>query len=189
MQGGRGGEGRRGRRGGEGRGGGVQKFSKHNFILLHLRTSKYCNQVSAPVQPKLLSDTEAVMCAGALRERRAAPRRRRQAPGAGGEEDVGAEFNPENPYQVSHTRRFFFCCFQVPLQPLDCRLGSEREAGGGAPEKAFLRRAPHSCASGSRCRGHGGGARIVTADLSACVGVFSVLCLSKAFLSPVRLYE
>ncbi|KAM8850547.1 leukocyte cell-derived chemotaxin 1-like isoform 2-T2 [Spinachia spinachia] len=35
-----------------------------------------------------------------LRERRAAPRQRRQAPAAGEEEeDVEAEFNPENPYQ------------------------------------------------------------------------------------------
>ncbi|XP_037314218.1 leukocyte cell-derived chemotaxin 1-like [Pungitius pungitius] len=35
-----------------------------------------------------------------LRERRAAPRQRRRAPGAGEEEeDVEAEFNPENPYQ------------------------------------------------------------------------------------------
>nr|XP_020479715.1 leukocyte cell-derived chemotaxin 1 [Monopterus albus] len=33
------------------------------------------------------------------RKRRAAPRQRGQAPGAGEEEDVEAEFNPENPYQ------------------------------------------------------------------------------------------
>lgn len=48
------------------------------------------------------------MCAGGQRKRRAAPRQRRQAAGAAGqevEEDVEAEFNPENPYQVSHTHK------------------------------------------------------------------------------------
>lgn len=53
----------------------------------------------------LLSDFEAlVMFAGAQRKRRAAPRQRRQ-PAAPEEEEEDAEgpFNPENPYQVSHT--------------------------------------------------------------------------------------
>lgn len=48
------------------------------------------------------------MCAGGQRKRRAAPRQRRQAAGAAGQEvkeDVEAEFNPENPYQVSHTHK------------------------------------------------------------------------------------
>lgn len=48
------------------------------------------------------------MCAGAQRKRRAAPRQQRQAAAPregeeGEEEDAEAEFNPENPYQVSHT--------------------------------------------------------------------------------------
>lgn len=43
------------------------------------------------------------MCAGGQRKRRDAPRQRRQAVGPEEEEeDVEAEFNPENPYQVSH---------------------------------------------------------------------------------------
>lgn len=47
------------------------------------------------------------MCAGGQRNRRAAPRQRRQAavPLEEEEEDVEAEFNPENPYQVSHANR------------------------------------------------------------------------------------
>lgn len=42
-----------------------------------------------------------MMCAGRQRKRRAAPRQRRQA-ATEDEEDVEAEFNPDNPYQVSH---------------------------------------------------------------------------------------
>lgn len=41
--------------------------------------------------------------------------------------------------------------------------------------EGYLRRPrPESCSHSSRCRGHGAGGRLVTADLSACVGVFSV---------------
>lgn len=54
-----------------------------------------------------------MMCAGAQRKRRAAPRQRRQAAAPEEEEveveDAEAELNPENPYQVSHSAqtRFF----------------------------------------------------------------------------------
>lgn len=45
-----------------------------------------------------------MMCSGAQRKRRAGPRQRRQAAAPlEEEEDAEAEFNPENPYQVSHT--------------------------------------------------------------------------------------
>lgn len=64
----------------------------------------------------LLSDTKTVMCAGGQRKTRAAPsrRRRRQAPGADEEEDVEAEFNPENPYQVSHTNTLAIAAPSAP---------------------------------------------------------------------------
>lgn len=46
------------------------------------------------------------MCSGAQRKRRAGPRQRRQAAAPQEEEEeAGAEFNPENPYQVSHAAR------------------------------------------------------------------------------------
>ncbi|MEQ2194189.1 hypothetical protein XENOCAPTIV_025125 [Xenoophorus captivus] len=50
-----------------------------------------------------MSDTDTVMCVGGQRGSRAAPRQRRQAAAAEDYTDVEAEFNPENPYQVSHT--------------------------------------------------------------------------------------
>lgn len=125
-----------------------------------------------------------MICAGGQRKKRAAPRQRRQAAGAGGEEeeeDVEAEFNPENPYQVSHTNKqdshgsTFSSSLYVRPRRRDCPIGSE-----GYLRRLFPRRISHSCASGSRCRGYGGGARIVTANLSVCVGVLSVLAF------PVR---
>lgn len=178
---------------------GGQKFSKHNFILLHLSMEpekRLCNQELSHINATLLLNLvcwqklEAVMCAGGQRKRRAAPRQRRQATGAGEEEeDVEAEFNPENPYQVSHTNTFFFCLCLHPTTASTTVPSDLREL--------FQRRVSHSCARSSRCRGHGGAAWIVTADLSVCVGVFSVhafFCvrLSEpvyAFLSALSLYE
>lgn len=129
------------------------------------------------------------MCAGGQRKRRAVPRHRRQAAGAGEEEeDVEAEFNPENPYQVSHANKLArsssSAVFTSRRGVWDCPFTSV-----GYLRRLSPRRVSHSCASGSRCRGHGIGARIVTADLSVCMGVFSVhafsmrgcLSLSKAF--------
>lgn len=111
------------------------------------------------------------MCAGGQRKRRAAPRQRRQAAGAAGqevEEDVEAEFNPENPYQVSHTHKRDFLLLLRLRWAAASQLSDQIR---GLPETLFPARDSHSCASGSRCRGHGGGARIVTANLSVCVGV------------------
>lgn len=115
------------------------------------------------------------MCAGGQRKRRAAPGQRRQANVARveEEEDVEAEFNPENPYQVSHTNRLtrfsFICRVRSRCRVRSCPLRSE-----GYLIRLFQRRVPHSCASGSRCRGQGGGAWIVAANLSVCGGVCSV---------------
>ncbi|MEQ2158580.1 hypothetical protein GOODEAATRI_013690 [Goodea atripinnis] len=51
-----------------------------------------------------MSDIDTVMmCVGGQRGSRAAPRQRRQAAATEDYTDVEAEFNPENPYQVSHT--------------------------------------------------------------------------------------
>lgn len=54
------------------------------------------------------------MCAGGQRKTRAALRQRRQAPGNEEEEDVEAEFNPENPYQVSHTNKLAIASSSAP---------------------------------------------------------------------------
>lgn len=119
------------------------------------------------------------MCAGGQRKRRAAPRQRLQAAVAGveEEEDVEAEFNPENPYQVSHTNKLtrssFICCVTSRYRVRSCLLRSE-----GYLRRLLQREVSHSCANGSRCRGQGGGAQIVTANLSVCGGVFSVHALS-----------
>lgn len=126
------------------------------------------------------------MCAGGQRKRRAAPRQRRQAAGAvEEEEDVEAEFNPENPYQVSHTDKLTRSSPSVVFAPRygvhNCLLRSEGYLRG-----LLLRRVSHSCASGSRCRGHGRGARIVTANLSVCVGVFCACVFYVRLSVPVQ---
>lgn len=128
------------------------------------------------------------MCAGGRRKRSAAPRQRRQAAvqGADDYEDVEAEFNPENPYHVSHTNKLSRSC----LFTSGCSFGSCLFRSEGAEEVGgrgvHLRRVSHSCRSGSRCWGHGATAQIVTAHLREwifCSG------LSKAFLSGMSLYE
>ncbi|XP_039672287.1 leukocyte cell-derived chemotaxin 1-like [Perca fluviatilis] len=107
------------------------------------------------------------------RKRRAAPRQRRQAAGEEEEEDVEAEFNPENPYQVSHTDQLTHFSSSVKFTSRcsvhDCPFRSEDYL-----RRLSLRSVSHSCAGSSRCRGHSGGTRIVTANLSVCVAVFSV---------------
>lgn len=88
------------------------------------------------------------MCAGAQRKGRAAPRQRRQAAAPGEGEDAEAEFNPENPYQVSHTKQ---TCFP-PLVVAACPLTSERYR-----RRTWRRALSHRTASSNRCRGHGAG--------------------------------
>lgn len=109
-----------------------------------------------------LSDTDIVMFAGGQRKRRAAPVQRRQAVGAEEEEeDVEAEFNPDNPYQVSHTHKpALLLSFTSRLCVSACPFRSEGYLG-----RFRRRRVSHSSASGSRCRGHVAGSRIVTANL------------------------
>lgn len=98
------------------------------------------------------------MCAGGKRKRRAAPRQRRQAATQEGEdyEDVEAEFNPENPYHVSHTNNNSHVA--LCLHPAFEAVRSDLRVRGGLPEKAF----PEECFSqlqerqqmlGSRRRG------------------------------------
>lgn len=100
------------------------------------------------------------MCAGGQRKRRAVPRRRRQAAGTGEEEeeDVEAEFNPENPYQVSHANKLArsssSAVFTSRRGVWDCPFTS-----AGYLRRLSPGRVSHSCASGSRCWGHGRGAR------------------------------
>lgn len=113
------------------------------------------------------------MCAGAQRKGRAAPRQRRQAAAPEEEEDVEAGFNPENPYQVSHTKQT--CFSSPPRRPgvAACPLTSERYL-----RRTRRRALSHSTASGSRCRGHGAGARIVAANLTARTNGFSTRAFS-----------
>lgn len=125
------------------------------------------------------------MCAGGQRKRRAALRQRRQAAVEGEQEGVEAEFNPENPYMVSHanklTRSSSSVVFMSRHSVRDCPFTSEGYLRG-----LLLRRVSHSCASGSRCRGHGGGTRIVTANLSVCVGVFCARVFYARLSEPVQ---
>lgn len=129
------------------------------------------------------------MCAGAQRKGRAAPRQRRQAAAPEEEEDVEAGFNPENPYQVSHTKQ---TCFPSPCwRPgvAACPLTSERDL-----RRTWRRALSHSTASGNRCRGHGAGApgcrrksdRTHEWVFHACI---FYLKPSKALLLKFRRYE
>jgi len=73
----------------------------------------------------LLSDIDTVMCSGGQKKRRDVPRKRRQATGGDEDyEDVEAEFNPENPYQVSHTNKLTrsFSLTRVCMRPQHPKL-------------------------------------------------------------------
>lgn len=78
-----------------------------------------------------------------------------------------AEFNPENPYQVSHARKGAECL--ATSVRLDLAL----------PPRGFVGGASHS----SRCQGHGAGRRNVTANLSESV---CFLMRGATFLSAPR---